>query len=158
METLKKTTEGAAVTEKITLPYPRFTHLDSVPWKPWVMPGVDCKLLAVNKRTGGFTCLLNVPPDDKAPVHHHLGALEIYILSGDMFYESGDVGVAGSYLFEPAGDIHQPISKEGTLLFCVFHGPIAGLNDDASIAGIVDNISMLKWAEEHGVHGHVVIA
>lgn len=158
MEVMKKTTDGAPVTQKITLPFPPFIHLNEVPWKPWVMPGVECKLLAVNNRTGGFTCLLNVPPDDKAPVHHHLGALEIYILSGDMYYDTGDVGRAGSYLYEPAGDIHQPLSKEGTLLFCVFHGPIAGLDDDASVAGMCDNRSMLAWAKEHGVANHVVIA
>lgn len=158
MKVLERTTEGSPVTRMITLPFPRFIHAAGVPWQPWVMPGVDCKLLSVNRRTGGFTCLLKVAPGEKAPVHHHLGALEIYVLEGDMSYEPSDVGRAGAYLYEPAGDIHQPLCEAGSLLFCVFHGPIAGLDDDGGIAGIVDHVAIMRWAEESGVAEHVVIA
>jgi anti-sigma factor ChrR (cupin superfamily) len=155
MQVMDKTTDGAPVTRLVTLPYPRFSNLEEIPWKPWVMPGVTCKLLSVNRVNGGFTCLLNVPPADVAPVHHHLGALEIFVMSGDMSYEDADIGRAGSYLYEPAGDIHQPRTKDGTVLLCVFHGPIAGLEDDGRVAGIVDQAAMLRWAEEHGVIDHV---
>jgi hypothetical protein len=121
------------------------------------MPDVQCRLLPVDNRTG-FTCLLKVPPNDMAPVHRHVGALETYMLSGDMCCDTDDVGVEASHLFEPAEDIHQPQSKGGTVLSCIFHGPIAGLNDDASVAGMCDNWSMPAWARDHGVAHHAVIA
>lgn len=136
---------------RITLPYPLFEKIDEIPWRPWVMEGVEYKLLSVNSRSGGFTCLLRVAPNTKAPVHHHLGAIELLVLSGDIYYDKSNVGVAGDYMFEPAGDIHQPKTDSGCVLFCVFDGPIAGVADDGSVAGIVDGKGMLEMAAGHGV-------
>ena len=115
------------------------------------MQGVSYKLLSINSRTGGFTCLLQVAPGTRAPVHHHLGAIELVVLSGDIYYDTSNVGVAGDYMYEPAGDIHQPKTDGGCVLFCVFEGPIAGLAEDGSVAGIVDGSTMLRLAREHGV-------
>ena len=119
------------------------------------MEGVEYKLLSVNNRSGGFTCLLRVAPGTAAPVHHHLGAIELIVLSGDIYYDKSNVGITGDYMFEPAGDIHQPKTEIGCVLFCVFDGPIAGLGEDGSVAGIVDGRSMLSLAEAHGV-AHLV--
>lgn len=145
----------AGARAKITLPYPRFQKLDPIPWKPWVMDGVSYKLLSVNNRSGGFTCLLKVHADVQAPIHHHLGAIEVLVMEGDICYEESDIGRPGDYMFEPAGDIHQPRTFRGCVLFCVFDGPIAGLAGDGSIAGIVDYKVMLEMAERDGVAGHV---
>ena len=142
---------GSAAEARITLPYPRFEKVSELPWRPWVMQGVSYKLLSINSRTGGFTCLLQVAPGTRAPVHHHLGAIELVVLSGDIYYDTSNVGVAGDYMYEPAGDIHQPKTDGGCVLFCVFEGPIAGLADDGSVAGIVDGSTMLRLAREHGV-------
>jgi anti-sigma factor ChrR (cupin superfamily) len=145
----------SAAARRITLPYPLFEKIDDVPWKPWVMHGVSYKLLSVNARTGGFTCLLQVAPGTKAPIHHHLGAIELLVLSGDIYYDHSNVGTTGDYMYEPAGDIHQPKSDTGCVIFCVFEGPIAGLADDGSVAGIVDGSSMLRMAREDGVASRV---
>lgn len=145
----------APVMTKITLPYPKFENLDVIPWKPYVMEGVEYKLMSVNNRTGGFTCLLRVAPNTTAPVHHHLGAIELIVLSGDIYYDKSDVGVTGAYMFEPAGDIHQPKSENGCVLFCVFDGPIAGLTDDGSVGGIIDGKFMLDLAKKDGIAANV---
>lgn len=144
-------THGSAARDRITLPYPKFQKLDPIPWRPWVMEGVQYKLLSVNSRTGGFTCMLKVLPGVEAPIHHHLGAIEVMVMEGDICYEDADIGRPGDYMFEPAGDIHQPRTKSGCVLFCVFDGPIAGLAPDGSIAGIVDYKVMLEMAERDGV-------
>ena len=65
-------------------------------------------------------------------------------------YDGKDIGRPGSYMFEPAGDIHQPRTTKGCILFCVFEGPIAGLDDDGVILGIVDGKTMRAMAEGHG--------
>lgn len=148
-------TTDSAVARRITLPYPLFEKIDAVPWKPWVMDGVSYKLLSVNGRTGGFTCLLQVAPGTKAPIHHHLGAIELLVLSGDIYYDHSNVGTPGDYMYEPAGDIHQPKSDTGCVIFCVFEGPIAGLADDGSVAGIVDGSTMLRMARQDGVADRV---
>jgi 2,4'-dihydroxyacetophenone dioxygenase len=149
---------ASKVQEMLTLPYPRFRKVGAVPWKPWVMPGVSYKLLSVHTRSNGFTCLLKVEPGVKAPVHHHLGAIEVLVLEGDIYYHESDIGAAGDYIFEPMGDIHEPVSPRGCTLFCVFYGPIVGLDDDASIIGVLDGKTMLKMAQEHGVAQHVAEA
>lgn len=144
-------TSQAGAREKITLPYPKFQKLDPIPWRPWVMEGVQYKLLSVNARTGGFTCMLKVLPGVEAPVHHHLGAIEVMVLEGDICYEASDIGRPGDYMFEPAGDIHQPRTASGCVLFCVFEGPIVGLAPDGSPAGIVNYKVMLEMAHRDGV-------
>lgn len=143
--------EDSLAHQRITLPYPKFENLEQRPWHPWVMEGVEYKLLSVNNRSGGFTCLLRVAPGTAAPVHHHLGAIELIVLSGDIYYDKSNVGTTGDYMFEPAGDIHQPKTEIGCVLFCIFDGPIAGLGEDGSVAGIVDGRSMLSLADAHGV-------
>lgn len=150
----KDTSEHAAPSkahERITLPYPKFQKIENIPWRPYAMEGVEYKLLSVNSRTGGFTCMLKVLPGVEAPIHQHIGAIEVMVMEGDVYYEEADIGVAGNYMFEPAGDIHQPRSKNGCVLFCVFDGPIAGLAPDGSIAGIIDYKMMLEMAERDGV-------
>lgn len=141
----------SAAHDRITLPYPKFQKIDTIPWRPYAMEGVEYKLLSVNSRTGGFTCMLKVLPGVEAPIHQHIGAIEVMVMEGDVYYEDSDIGVTGNYMFEPAGDIHQPRSKNGCVLFCVFDGPIAGLAPDGSIAGIIDYKAMLEMAERDGV-------
>lgn len=152
---LKATPPASAAHARITLPYPHFQRLESYPWKPWVMPGVAYKLLSINRRSGGFTCLLKVEPGTEAPVHHHLGAIEVIVLEGDIYYERNDIGRPGDYMYEPAGDIHQPRSDGGCVLFCVFEGAIAGLGEDGNIVGILDSRSMLEMATRDGAAQHV---
>lgn len=152
---LKRTSARAPVHDKITLPYPVFQDTDAIEWRRWVMEGVDYKLLSIDRRTNGFTCLLRVQPGYEAPVHQHLGAIELIVLEGDICYDECQMGRSGDYMFEPAGDIHQPRSPSGCVLFCVFYGAIAGLADDGSVAGIVDAKAMLAMAEHDGVAAHV---
>ncbi len=137
--------------QMVTLPYPVFQDVDQLPWHPWVMDGVSYKLLSVNGRTGGFTCLLKVDPGTVAPVHQHLGAIELLVLEGDIHYDPAAKGTAGNYMYEPAGDIHAPTSDSGCVLFCVFEGPIAGLDDDGGTALVVTHKYMAQMAREHGV-------
>jgi len=144
-------TGAGTARDKSTLPYPKFQKVDAIPWRPYAMEGVEYKLLSVNSRTGGFTCMLKVLPGVEAPIHQHIGAIEVMVMEGDVYYEEADIGMAGNYMFEPAGDIHQPRSKNGCVLFCVFDGPIAGLAPDGSIAGIIDYKAMLEMAERDGV-------
>lgn len=151
MSTIMPVTErNAKVNEKITYPYPKFHKISDLKWNPWVMDGVEYKLVSVNRRTNGFSIYLRVAPNTIAPVHHHLGSIELLVLEGDITYDGKDIGRPGDYMFEPAGDIHQPRTTEGCILFCVFEGPIAGLDDDGNVAGIVDGKTMRTMAIAHG--------
>ena len=45
----------AKVNEIITHPYPKFHRVDDLNWNPWVMEGVEYKLVSVNSSTNGFS-------------------------------------------------------------------------------------------------------
>lgn len=149
---LKRT--GKSTVEAIKPSRPAFFDPTTLAWAPWAMEGTYFKLLNVDHKTGGFTMLLKVDPDNEAPVHGHPGAVEVYVLEGEFGY-GDDRGGVGAYGYEAAGSIHEPTSPGGTTMFAVAHGPIVGYNDDGTIAGIIDGQAMLAMAKEHGVADHL---
>lgn len=126
-----------------------------LPWSPWVMPKTWFKLLRVDEKTGGFTILLRVDAPNQAPIHWHLGAIEGYIVEGEFGYGPLDRGGAGAYAFEEGGAIHEPDTSVGFTMFMIAHGPLAGYDDDGSVAGVLDAHAMLKLADAHGAGAHV---
>ncbi len=133
---------------------PVFLDPGKLPWTPWVMDGTHFKLMNVDLKTGGFSLLLKVDPDNNAPVHQHLGAVEAFVLEGGFGYE-GDQGEAGCYLYEAAGSIHQPTSPQGSVMFAVIYGPLVGFTEDGAIDGVVDAELMLNMARENGAADHL---
>jgi 2,4'-dihydroxyacetophenone dioxygenase len=116
---------------------------DQFDWMPWAMKGSQFKLLSVVPEAGRFTLLLKVSKDVVAPVHKHVGAVEVFVLEGDFHYvDAPDIRfTAGSYLLEDAGAVHQPASLNGAVMVAVFHGPVEGLDSDGNVVGRID----WKW-------------
>jgi 2,4'-dihydroxyacetophenone dioxygenase len=132
-----------------------FFDMETLEWSPWVMEDTWFKLLSINTVTGGFTMMLKVAPNNIAPVHGHLGSVEGVILEGSFAYED-DWGHAGNYVQEPAGINHAPVTgPDGLVMFATAHGPIAGYNEDGSVAKIVDARAMFDMAEATGSVGHL---
>jgi 2,4'-dihydroxyacetophenone dioxygenase len=132
-----------------------FFDPNTLPWADWVMPGTWFKLLGINPMTGGFSIILKVAPDNHAPVHGHLGAVEGIILEGGFSYGE-DHGYAGNYVFEGAGIRHEPNTHPGGLvMFAVIHSPLCGYNADGTVAGIVDARLMYEMAAAAGAAGHI---
>jgi len=63
----------------------RFTWGEDETWLPHPVPGIRMKILALNKRRGYATLLLDVAPGTRFPPHHHGGAEECYVVSGSLF-------------------------------------------------------------------------
>lgn len=133
---------------------PAFVDPETIPWKPWLMPGTHYRLMTVDVRSGGFTMFLKVDPGAEAPPHGHIGAVEGVILEGGFAYDD-DAGSKGHYICEQAAAIHQPVSPNGCLMFAILHGPLVGYNTDGSIAGVVDAKAMYDMAVAAGVAGHI---
>lgn len=132
-----------------------FFDPSNLPWADWVMPGTYFKLLSINPLTGGFSMMLKVDPDNAAPVHGHLGAVEGFILEGGFSYDD-DHGYTGNYVFEGAGIRHEPNTHAGGMvMFAIAHGPLCGYNDDGSIAGVVDARLMYDLAVAAGAADHI---
>lgn len=152
MKQLKKS-ENSTI-QAVKPKHPAFFDPATLPWAPWVLEGTWFKLLRVDRKTGGFTMLLKVDPDNEAPVHGHLGAVEAYVLEGEFGYDD-DRGGVGSYVYEEAGSIHMPTSPDGTVMFAIAYGPLVGYADDGSVAAIVDGKLMYELAKKHGAAGHI---
>jgi anti-sigma factor ChrR (cupin superfamily) len=131
-----------------------FVNQNKIPWSDWVIEGTHFKLLHVHEESGGFTMMLKVDAGNEAPVHGHIGAVEVYVVEGEFGYED-DRGAAGWYSYEPAGVRHEPTSPKGTVMFAVVHGPLVGYNDDGSLAGVVDGRFMYNMAKANNAHGHL---
>lgn len=135
--------------------FPEFVRPAELEWVPWVIEGSFFKLLSVNERTGGFTCIVKVEPSNASPPHMHIGDAEGYIIDGDMGYGDGARGETGDYIREYAGVIHAPDSKKGMTVLIVMHSPIVGYNPDGSIAAVVDARMMYDLARAAGQVGHI---
>ncbi len=98
--------------------------------------------------------LLKVDPDNGAPAHGHLGAVEAFIIEGGFGYDE-DRGGVGAYVFEEAASLHMPDSPNGSIMFAVVHGPLVGYNDDGSVALIIDGKYMYDLAAQEGAAGHL---
>lgn len=107
------------------------------------MRGSYFKLLSADEQSGRFTLLIKIEKGVRAPAHRHIGAVEAYILEGGFYYSDAPEFrfSAGTYLFEPEGTLHEPVSEEGAILLAVFHGPVEGLNKEGASVGTID----WKW-------------
>jgi len=134
--------------------HPVFIDPATIPWTPWVIEGTFFKLMHVQEESGGFTMFLKVEAGNEAPVHNHVGAIEVYVMEGAFSYED-DRGEAGYYGYEAAGAVHMPESPGGTIMFAVAHGPLSGFNPDGSVAGIVDGRALYEMAKANNAHKHL---
>jgi len=133
---------------------PVFFNPETLPWTQWAMPGTWFKLLSVHRASGGWTMLLKVDPGTVGPVHHHVGAIEGYLIGGEFGYGT-DRGSRGWFLCEPPGAVHEPDTKEGLMMFATFFGPVTGFSADGTIAAVVDAETMYKLAKSNGAHAHI---
>ena len=118
-------------------------HCENVPWLP-LAPGIGIRLLRLDADSGAFTVMIRGEPGAVLPRHRHLELSEIYIIRGTGTHPQTGYFQAGDYVCEQKGAIHDllPFGEE-TVLFMVNQGPSAFLNDDDSVAFIMD-VAMLE--------------
>lgn len=115
-------------------------NVDSLPWVYWAMHGAYFKLMYADPTQNRFTLLIKVQAKIAAPMHRHLGAVEVFVLDGGFYYHDNPNTHfnKGTYLREDAGSIHKPISDDGAILLATFYGAVEGLDDQGNITGRVD--------------------
>jgi anti-sigma factor ChrR (cupin superfamily) len=93
-------------------------------------------------------------PGSRFAPHKHMGAVEIFMLSGSFFYDNGQV-YANDFMLEAGGVTHAPGSDEGALMLAIFHGPLQILDDDGQVLVTVGIDEMYELAREAGAVGHL---
>jgi 2,4'-dihydroxyacetophenone dioxygenase len=115
-------------------------------------PGVQLKLLKVNKVSGQIVMLLKAEPGSYLGRHKHYGTVCVYTLSGKWRYVEDDWRAStGSFVYEPAGSIHtfEADKQEGLLAFLVMEGSLEFLTEKNESIGIDNWQSFLKRYYDH---------
>jgi quercetin dioxygenase-like cupin family protein len=88
-------------------------------WMPMRVPGAFIKLLSFNREQGYAVVLGKLDPGSRYPAHHHSGAEELYLLSGDL--RVGDRTLrAGDFHHSDPGTFHSDnVSEQGCTLLAV---------------------------------------
>jgi len=88
-------------------------------WLPHPVPGIRMRVLAMNRRTGYATLLLDVAPGTRFPAHHHDGDEECYVLSGSVHTLGRRLG-PGDFVHADAGTNHAELwTDEGAQVLLV---------------------------------------
>jgi anti-sigma factor ChrR (cupin superfamily) len=80
-------------------------------WLPHPVPGIRMKVLAMNRKAGYATLLLDVAPGTRFPPHYHQGAEECLVLSGTV-HTCGRRMIADDFLHADAGTDHGELWTE----------------------------------------------
>ncbi|HXW81787.1 MAG TPA: 2,4'-dihydroxyacetophenone dioxygenase family protein [Acidimicrobiales bacterium] len=104
----------------------------ALPWVPQA-EGVYFRPLRICPELGSWTNLLRVTKKGTINLHRHVAPVEAWVISGQWRYLERDwVARPGTYVFEPAGDVHTLVNtgeEEMVTLFCM-HGPIEYIGRD----------------------------
>jgi len=108
--------------------------------------GIAFRLLFASGETGRWTVLFRCQPGSFIPRHKHYGAGEYFVVKGLMQYRMGRAP-AGTYGYEPLGAIHDRTEfPEYTELFFTSYGPVVFLNEDDTVASILDHAAVERLA------------
>lgn len=88
-------------------------------WLKHPVEGIEFKQLSYNEKKDYVLLLLRVAPDTYYPAHHHSGAEECYVISGDV-YAQGKVLGPGDFHHAEGGSDHEPLyTKNGCTVLLV---------------------------------------
>jgi 2,4'-dihydroxyacetophenone dioxygenase len=124
---------------------------DDVPWVPNGQ-GLSFKPLHYSAAGGWWVNLIRVEGGGHISRHRHLGPVQGYVLQGAWRYLEHDwTAKAGSYVWEPAGDVHtlSVLGDETMITLFTVHGAIQYLDDDGNVVQQDDARSRAELYVEH---------
>lgn len=100
----------------------RNVEVESLPWKPTPVSGIDMKVLMEEPETGLLTALFRWAPGTTLPLHEHVEIEQSFVLEGEIEDDEG-VYSAGNYVWRPRGNRHIARSPKGALVLSFFIKP-----------------------------------
>jgi anti-sigma factor ChrR (cupin superfamily) len=94
-------------------------------WQPGNAPGVEVKILSLDKERGYYTTLVRMAPGASLAPHRHAGVEESYVMEGELIV-SGVPMRSGDYCRADAGSLHASVT---TKTGCVFIA-VASMRDE----------------------------
>lgn len=148
---------------------PKYSHLvppdmqDELFWKDglapeddrlWVPsgPGRWSRPLCLNVSQGYWVHITKVTQAGIVSRHRHPAPVHGFVLEGRWRYLERDwVATAGSYLYEPPGDVHTLVVDEGDHMLTLFHnsGALLYCDEEGKTTGTTDVFDRVRVAREH---------
>ena len=120
-------------------------------WVP-VGPGRWSRPLCLNVSQGYWVHLNKVTQAGIVSRHRHPSPVHGFVLDGRWRYLERDwVATAGSYLFEPPGDVHTLVVDEGDTMITLFHitGALLYCDEKGATVGSTDVFDRIAAARKH---------
>ena len=135
----------------------------AMPWVPQA-EGVWFRPLRISPGLGTWTNLLRVTRKGIINLHRHPAPVEAWVIKGQWRYLEHDwTAVAGSYVYEPAGDVHTltTLGDEEMITLFSMHGPIEYIGPDGEISYVETAETKLRryldFCAEHDIRVAPVI-
>jgi quercetin dioxygenase-like cupin family protein len=125
---------------------------DQHPWKPMPWRGIYNKVLYFDHITGATMELAKIEKGAKFPSHYHTTVQTLFLVSGRLRDDDGEITEPGTFRIIPAGQLHGPFTaEEETIQFKYFSGaPVYILQDGATYIyrfnGEMVNAGVLEFA------------
>ena len=124
---------------------------DEREWVPATMPGVWLRPLMFDTVRGAWTNVVRLRTTGIISRHAHPAPVHGYVLKGQWRYAERDwTASAGSYVFEPPGDVHTLIADPGEslTLFWITAG-LLELDEAGNAIGFADVFTRIEQASRH---------
>lgn len=123
----------------------RFVDVEGLPWEKTMFPGVESKVLVVDRASGMATMLMKFAPNAKLPHHEHVLIEQTYVLEGTLVCGEG-VCKAGEFVWRPAGSQHEAwAGPEGGLMLAMFQIPNKFFQADGRETDFLGNDWEKSW-------------
>ena len=101
----------------------RFVDVAALPWETTRFPGVETKVLMVDRGAGLMTALMKFAPGARLPDHAHVMIEQTWVIEGSLVCGEGECK-AGDYVWRPAGSRHEAWGgPRGGLMLAMFQVP-----------------------------------
>ena len=120
-------------------------------WVP-IGPGRWSRPLCLNVSQGYWVHFIKVTEPGIISRHRHPAPVHGFVVEGKWRYlERNWEATAGSYLYEPPGDVHTLVVDEGNEMIMLFHntGALLYCDEDGIITGTSDVFDRINTARNH---------
>ena len=129
----------------------------SLPWFPFLSPGVHLKLCRANLSSGEMVLMIRVQPGAGLGTHYHNGVVVAYTISGHWRYRDADwIAGPGDAIIEPAGSTRafEAVGEEAAESFVHLTGALE-FRDEAGKTLCIENAETLhgRYLAHCALHG-----
>lgn len=89
---------------------------DDGPWKPYSVPGIEYRMLHLDRATREVVMLVRAQPDSRYPMHRHASAEDMFMLRGELRLD-GSTYRPGDFIRSVQGSEHGVGETPGGCMF-----------------------------------------